>query len=175
MFGVHKCSSGQNDLSWYQTASPNRRTIWNKLGLGRGWLSWFPPFRYFPNFSTSPKYVLAIEYHVHSWHVSSPLSCGNTCQRWIWFKERNRHFCEIENFAYGEIDEQSFSNPHLWSSANFLSAHLTYRYSVNITESQQTRRHMSSGDKKSRIPIFTLGGTMQNVACGTPRHNVGFL
>ena len=119
VFGVHKCSSGQNGLSWYQTASPNRRTIWNKLGLGRGWLSRFPPFRYFPNFSTSPKYVLAIEYHVHSWHVSPQLSCGNTCQIWIWFKERNRHFCEIENFAYGEIDEQSFSNPHPWSSCQF--------------------------------------------------------
>ena len=24
------------------------------------------------------------------------------------------YFCEIENFAYGEINERSFSNPHPW-------------------------------------------------------------
>ena len=32
---------------------------------GVGLLSRFPPFRFFPNFSTSPKYMLAFEYHVH--------------------------------------------------------------------------------------------------------------
>ena len=26
------------------------------------------------------------------------------------------YFCEIENFAYGEINEQSFSNPHPWTA-----------------------------------------------------------
>ena len=30
----------------------------------------------------------------------------------MWFKESNGYFCKIENFAYGEINEQSFSNPH---------------------------------------------------------------
>ena len=24
------------------------------------------------------------------------------------------YFCETENFAYGEINERSFSNPHTW-------------------------------------------------------------
>ena len=24
------------------------------------------------------------------------------------------YFCEIENFAYGEINERSFINPHPW-------------------------------------------------------------
>ena len=32
----------------------------------------------------------------------------------MWFKESNSYFCKIENFAYGEINEQSFSNPHPW-------------------------------------------------------------
>ena len=81
-------------------------------GMGWGLLSRFPPFRYFPNFSTSPKYMLAIEYHIHIWQVSLQLSCGDTCQIWMRFKECNRYFCEIENFAYGEIDERSYSNPH---------------------------------------------------------------
>ena len=33
----------------------------------------------------------------------------------MWFKEPNGYFCEIENFAYGEINERSFSNPHPWA------------------------------------------------------------
>ena len=38
--------------------------------------------------------------------------CGDTCQIWMWFRESNKYFCKIENFAYGEISERSFSNPH---------------------------------------------------------------
>ena len=30
------------------------------------------------------------------------------CQIWMWFKESNIYFCEIENFAYGEINERRF-------------------------------------------------------------------
>ena len=52
-----------------------------------------------------------MKYHVNIWQVSPQLSCGDTCQIWMWFREFNRYFCKIENFAYGEISERSFSNP----------------------------------------------------------------
>ena len=81
-------------------------------GQGWGLLSRFPPFRYFPNFSALSKHTLDIEYHVYIWQVSPQLSCGDTCQIWKWFKESNRYFWKIENFANGEINERSFSNPH---------------------------------------------------------------
>ena len=55
--------------------------------------------------------MLAIEYHVHVWQVSLQLSCGDTCQVWMWCKESSRYFGRIENFAYGEINKRSFSNP----------------------------------------------------------------
>ena len=85
-----------------------------------GLLSRFPPFRSFPNFSALSKHTLDIEYHVYIWQVSPQLSCGDTCQIWKWFKESNRYFCKIENFANGEINERSFSNPHPSSvQANF--------------------------------------------------------
>ena len=29
----------------------------------------------------------------------------------MWFEESNMYFCHVENFAYGEINERSFSNP----------------------------------------------------------------
>ena len=56
--------------------------------------------------------MLAIEYHVHIWQVSPQLSCGDACQILMWYKEPNRYFGRIENLAYGEINERSFSNPH---------------------------------------------------------------
>ena len=68
----------------------------------------------FSSFSSSSKHTLAIEYHVYIWQVSPQLSCGDTWQIWMWFKESNMHFCKIEYFAYGEINERSFINPHPW-------------------------------------------------------------
>ena len=84
----------------------------NIKALGWGLLSEFSPFRYFPHFPLLSKQTLAIEYHVYIWQVSPQLSCGDTCQIWMWFRESSRCFCKIENFAYGEISERSFSNPH---------------------------------------------------------------
>ena len=82
------------------------------LQQGWGLLRQFPPFRYFPNFSALLEHTLDIEYCVYIWQVSPQLSYGDTCQIWMWFKESNSYFCKIENFAYGEINERSFSNPH---------------------------------------------------------------
>ena len=55
--------------------------------------------------------MLAIEYHIHIWQVSPQLSCGDTCQIRMWCKESNRYTGRLENFAYREINERSFSNP----------------------------------------------------------------
>ena len=33
----------------------------------------------------------------------------------MWFKDSNCFFYKTENFAYGEINERNFSNPHPWS------------------------------------------------------------
>ena len=79
---------------------------------GWGLLSQFSPFRYFPKFSALSKHTLTVRYRVYIWQVLPQLSCWDTCQIWMWFEESNMYFCEIENFAYGEINEQSFSNPH---------------------------------------------------------------
>ena len=81
---------------------------------GWGLLSQFSPFRYCPHFPILSKQALAIEHCVYIWQVSPQLSCGDTCQIWMWFRESNRYFCRIEKFAYGEISERSFSNPHPW-------------------------------------------------------------
>ena len=80
--------------------------------LGWGLLCQFSPFRYFPHFPLLSKQTLAIEYHVYIWQVSPQLSCSNTYQIWMWFRESNRFFCKIVIVAYGEISEWSLSNPH---------------------------------------------------------------
>ena len=90
------------ETDWHQTSTIQ---WWGLLGR-------FLPFPHFPNFATSPKYMLFIEYHNHIWQVSPQLSCGDIYQIWMWFKEYNRYWFEIENFAYGEIDEWSYSAPH---------------------------------------------------------------
>ena len=81
--------------------------------LGQGWWlqSQFPSFCYSLNFSIMSKHTLAIEYNVYIWQVSPQLSCGDTCQIWMWFKESNRYFCKTEIFVYGKINKWSFSNP----------------------------------------------------------------
>ena len=58
---------------WYISV-PHSCIIISSHSLGWGLLSRFPPFRYFHNFSTSLKYMLAIEYHVHSWQVSAAVT-----------------------------------------------------------------------------------------------------
>ena len=84
------------------------------VDLGWGLLSLFPLFRYFPDYSALWIHTLAIEYHIYIWQVSPQLSCADTCQIWMWLKEFNRNFSKVENFAYGECNEKSFSNPHPW-------------------------------------------------------------
>ena len=36
-------------------------------------------------------------------------------------KKSKRYFCNIENVAYAEINERSFSNPHPWSKKGYQS------------------------------------------------------
>ena len=43
----------------------------------------------------------------------------------MWFKESNSYFCKIENFANGEINERSFSNPHLCSWIRYIAGFIT--------------------------------------------------
>ena len=104
-------SPGDSDVWWKWL--PGLRTS-ATLHPAQEWglLSQFPLFRYFSHFSASPKYMLAIKYHVHIWQVSPQLSCGDICQIWMWCEESNRYFSRMENFAYGQINERSFSNPH---------------------------------------------------------------
>ena len=112
------------------------------LDQGWGLRSQFSPFRYFPHFPLLSKQTLAIEYHVYIWQVSPQLSCGDTCQIWMWFRESNRYFCKIENFAYGEISERNFSNPHpstwvrMWCSLNQPNP-------VNTLKLRQNGRHFT--------------------------------
>ena len=83
-----------------------------ELDQGWGLLSQFPPFRYFPILSALSNHTLPIEYHVYIWQVLPQLSCGDTCQIWMWFEKSNMYFCHVEILAYGKINERSFSNPH---------------------------------------------------------------
>ena len=78
---------------------------------GWGLLSQFSPFRYFPHFPLLSKKALAIEYRVYIWQVSPQLSCGDTCQIWMWFRESNRYFCKIENLLTEKLANGALVTP----------------------------------------------------------------
>ena len=46
------------------------------------------------------------------WQVWLQLNCCDNCEIWMWLKEFDWYFHEIENFAYREINKHSFNNPH---------------------------------------------------------------
>ena len=99
-------------------------TEWDGV-VGGGWwvvvtkpISSVPSFFHFPLLS---KQKLAFEYHIYIWQVSPHRSYGDTCQIWMWFEESNGCFCKIENFAYGEISERSFGNPHPICEGTYMS------------------------------------------------------
>ena len=89
---------------------PGRRDTLDRT-TGRGLPSQIPPFRYFLNFSTSPKHTFAIDYYVDIWQVSPQLGCSDPSKYKMWSKESSGYFFKMEIFAYGEINERGFSNP----------------------------------------------------------------
>ena len=60
-----------------------------------------------------------VKTHVRYW-ISRLYLAGISAAELRWYlsimkvikKKYNRYFCKIENFAYGEINERTFSNPH---------------------------------------------------------------
>ena len=93
--------------------------------------------------------MLAIVYRVHIWQVLPQLSCGDTCQIWMWCKLSNRYFDRIENFAYGEINERSFSNPHPSSSVTAVLHH-------NQEEWTYVSGYEDRGSYEARVSIVSL-------------------
>ena len=63
-------------------------------------------------------------------NITPQLSCGDTCQIWMWFNEWNSRFCTIENFAH-EVNEMSFGNPTLGPSCREPSGTNNHYWGVN--------------------------------------------
>ena len=45
-------------------------------------------YHFFQNYQNTS---LPVEYHIHIWQVPPQLSCGKTCQIWMWFSKSNRN------------------------------------------------------------------------------------
>ena len=82
-------------------------------------------------FSALWKHTSSIEYYVHIWQVLPLLSCSDTCQICMWFKDLNRYFCKIETIAYGEIKGDLAPPPGAsWSAV------VSYPHNNNATYNQ---------------------------------------
>ena len=77
----------QKDERWQRHLLGDCITLCQEVGQGWGLLSQFPSLRYFPNLSSLSKHTLPVKYRVYIWQVSPQLSCGDTCQIWMWFEE----------------------------------------------------------------------------------------
>ena len=62
------------------------------------------------------KHMLAIEYDTHIWQVSPQLSCGDTCQIWMWNKWFRTYLSKIKFSLTKELIIRASSNPHPWPS-----------------------------------------------------------
>ena len=60
--------------------------------LGWGLQSQFSVLTWFSRFSESSECCLPFDIHI--WQVSPQLSCGDTCQIWMWFKAFNGYWCK---------------------------------------------------------------------------------
>ena len=56
-------------------------------------------------------YILSITF-IFDWCRCMQLSCSNNCRIWMWFNWFKLHICKIQFIPNGEINEQSFNNPH---------------------------------------------------------------
>ena len=81
---------------------------------GWGLLSQFPPFHYFRNFQyyQNTRYLLKNTFIFDRCRrsLAAVASIKYKCE----FKWSNKYFCKIENIAYEEINERSFSNHQPW-------------------------------------------------------------
>ena len=66
----------------------------------QGW--WFPSFRF--SRIIQHRQNIDIDHHVNIWQISPQLSCGDTCQIWMLFKESKRYFCKIEMSGCVDIE-----------------------------------------------------------------------
>ena len=76
----------------------------------------------------------------------------------MWFKEANIYFCKIENFAYGEINERSFSNPHpraLCQSQDVSTSMKNTQQRMGINLCQMRRTPSYIGDNVQNTMAFT--------------------
>ena len=114
--GAGKVTSHYLNQWWPSPLMPHGSTRWQYVKKypepGVGLRSQYPSFLYFSTFSPLSEHMLAIKYHIYIWQVQAQLSCNDTCQIWMWFKESSRCFSKNKNIAYGEIKQWSFSNPH---------------------------------------------------------------
>ena len=45
-----------------------------------------------------------VMFHIHIWQVSPQLSCGDTCQIWMWFGRSNGHLHKSNNFPESKTE-----------------------------------------------------------------------
>ena len=72
----------------------------------------FKMIKWLSNFSTSLEYTLAIEYDVYIWQVSPRVSCGDTCQIWLCFKDQKATFARSNTLLTEKLKSEALTQYH---------------------------------------------------------------
>ena len=101
VFSPSKALEPQSSCRWFETPR-----IWLQCNDISGTM-------YSPAclFSALSKHHLAIECHFHILQVSSQLSCGDTRQIKMWFKESNRYFCKMKHCLIERVTNVALESP----------------------------------------------------------------
>ena len=79
--------------------------------------SYLAIFFHFPSFSESSQHLLPVKYHIHVWQMLPQISCGDTCQIWMWFKEPITYTFTRLKISHTEkltIFQRTFLNAFSW-------------------------------------------------------------
>ena len=96
------------------------------------------------------------------------ISAVVTRQTWMWLKESGRYFCKIEYFAYGEINERGFNNPH---PSKFLERSHMIHFATNNIKCLETHDHYHSAQSWLYCAWLSHGKCMQGTWNCCERHH----
>ena len=78
---------------------PTDGVFFNSSVLGWGLLKLCSSISPSAKVSIWQKYLLHSLNLIHVWQVSLQLSCGDTCQIWMWYSIANMYFCDVEKLG----------------------------------------------------------------------------
>ena len=160
------------------------RPSYNGTHLGWGLLKLCSLISLLGLFLNSKTCLLYPVNHIHIWQVSPQLSCGSTCQTWMWFQIGNQCFRVIEKLINYWKGENWFSNPHpcTWDSSRSVWSYTCSNKSLHhkrpfcdISACHRYHHSLGLSSKGNHTSQNTISIWHQAHGCGVERLCMGVM